>query len=276
MTRTELIALLADLGVRPSEKLGQNFLIDEQLLDAMVRQAAPINGERILEIGPGTGVLTERLLEAGCRVTAVEYDRRLTEFLRCRFPDPAQFRLIEGDACRIDYTELMGHEPFRCIANLPYACSSPLLVAFAHLRNAPSEMYVLLQKEVVDRLTSGPGTKTFGPLTVCLQLTFEIALLRKIPPEVFFPPPDIASAFTRLRLRADRGSAGERQAAERVARVGFSQRRKRLMKLLGSEFGQARVRHAFDTLDLSVDCRAEQLGTGQFRALGQLLLDGCD
>ena len=158
MNKAELLAVLARLDIKPSRRLGQTFLLDPNLLDAMVRLAGACAGQRVLEIGPGTGALTERLLASGCDLTAVELDHRLAGYLRERFADRANFRLVEADACRIDLGELMGGEPFRCLANLPYSCSSQLLAALVSLANPPTDVYCLLQKEMADRLAARVGT----------------------------------------------------------------------------------------------------------------------
>ena len=135
MTKNELLTVLRELGIKPSKKLGQNFLIDPNMLTAIVREAAPARGQRVLEVGPGTGILTRKLLEAGCLVTAVEIDLRLHEYLQQDLGNHPNLTLIRGDACRIDYDRLMGNQPFTCIANLPYSCSSVFLArVVAHPR----------------------------------------------------------------------------------------------------------------------------------------------
>jgi len=135
MKKAELCALFERLGLHPSRKLGQNFLVDVNLLEAMVRDAAPMAGERILEIGPGAGTMTEKLLESGCDLTAVEIDYRLVSWLRERFAGKSNFRLLEGDACKLDYQQIFGEAPYRCIANLPYSCGSVFLANISEQPN---------------------------------------------------------------------------------------------------------------------------------------------
>lgn len=268
MNKSELCALLTELGVHPSRKLGQNFLLDPNLLDALVKSAELQPGERILEIGPGTGVLTSRLLAAGCEVTAVELDWRLAAYIERSYGHLApRFRLIQGDACKQDYDALMGAEPYRCVANLPYSCSSPFLATMASLANPPRELHVLLQKEMADRLTAAPRSKDYGVLTVRLALRYEMTLIRTVAPEVFFPPPEVMSAFVRLRLRPERPSPEQWAVATRLATLAFSQRRKQARRLLSTAYPTAAVAKAFATLGLAEGARAEDITPAQFLQL---------
>ena len=163
MNKSELLALLERLEIHPSRRLGQNFLIDPNMLDSLVRSAGVVEGDTVLEIGPGTGTLTERMLAAGARVQAIELDHRLAGYLRDeRFKDDKAFSLLEADACRTDLDSLMGQAPFRCVANLPYSCSSQLLASLTSMANQPQDIHVLLQKEMADRLTAKAGTKEYG------------------------------------------------------------------------------------------------------------------
>ncbi len=238
MKKNELLQILDRLGLRPSRRLGQNFLLDPNLLAAMVRDLSPEAGEEILEIGPGTGILTEALLAAGCRVTAVEFDHRLCQWLREHFRDHDRFRLIEDDACAVDYDREFGERPYRCIANLPYNLSSPWLIRMTRLRNRPAEMGLLVQKELADRLTAEPRCKAYGALTLALGLFYRVERTRRVPPTVFHPVPEVESACLRLRSsqRAHALGAARRELFLRLVRLGFSQRRKQLRKLLLPHF----------------------------------------
>ncbi|MFA4943537.1 MAG: 16S rRNA (adenine(1518)-N(6)/adenine(1519)-N(6))-dimethyltransferase RsmA [Lentisphaeria bacterium] len=275
MTRGELLDILRRLGVNPSRRLGQNFLADPNLLDWMLRTAAPQAGERVLEVGPGSGVLTRKLLAAGVELTAVELDHRLAAHLRATLGAAPNFRLVEGDACRQDYGALMGEDtPWRCIANLPYAVSSVLLAGFLDLRNPPRELYILLQLEMAQRLRAGPGTKDYGALTVQVQLDYAVEILRRVPPGVFFPPPEVDSAYVRLARPGERLPGGVRTLARELARLGFSQRRKQFRKLLASRFPTERLDAAFAALGLGAAVRAEALPVATFVRLAEALAAG--
>ncbi len=272
MTRTELIRLLDELGLHPSRKLGQNFLIDANLLDWTIRTAAPQPGEPILEIGPGTGVLTGRLIESGARVTAVELDHRLAEWIRKSYGGTPDFRLVQGDACDVDYAALMGPEAdFRCIANLPYAVSSVIIARFLELPKPPRELYVLLQIEMADRLRAAVGTKDYNALTVQVQAEYEVQVLRRIAPAVFFPPPEVDSAYVRFRRRENAPDAARRAALREIVRLAFSQRRKQMRKLLRSRFPEEKLDAACAALNIPADARAETVTVPQFLRLAEML-----
>jgi 16S rRNA (adenine1518-N6/adenine1519-N6)-dimethyltransferase len=271
-TARELRDLLASLGIHPSRRLGQNFMVDANLLAAMVRDADPQPGQNVLEVGPGTGVLTRPLLAAGCNVTAIEFDHRLAAYLREALGAQPGFRLVEGDACRTDYAGLFGTAPFRCIANLPYSCSSVFLAAMADLDNAPADLHVLLQREMADRLGEVHGSKDYGALSVRLQLRYTISVIRSVPPQVFWPAPEVGSAWMRFALRADAGPTALRRQAGELASIAFSQRRKMAAKVLAERLGGMPATLAlFARAGLAPEARAEQLSPADFAQLAACL-----
>lgn len=273
MRKSELLPILEKLDLHPSKALGQNFLADDNCLDALVRAAAPQAGETILEIGPGTGTLTERLLAAGGLVTAIEFDSRLYSFLAERHAAQPKLRLIHADACRVDYGELFPvGQPFRVIANLPYSCASLLLAKLADLPNPPSSFHVLLQREMAERLTAEIGTKEYGGLTARLALRYDSAIVRRVPREVFFPPPEIDSAFLRMTRRADAPSATMLAKADALIQTAFSQRRKQARRLLAKVASPAAITSAFGELQLPDTVRAEEISPRQYLEMAKILL----
>lgn len=273
MNKSELLALLERLEIHPSRRLGQNFLIDPNMLDSLVRSAGVVQGDTILEIGPGTGTLTERMLAAGARVQAIELDHRLAGYLRDeRFKDDKAFSLLEADACRTDLDSLMGEAPFRCVANLPYSCSSQLLASLTSMANQPQDIHVLLQKEMADRLTAKAGTKEYGVLTVRLGLLYEISTVKTIPKNVFFPPPEVVSAFVRMRLRPKRPPRDVMASVSHVAGLAFGQRRKKTCRMLEPEYGAERVAAAFAAASLTEDVRADAITPQAYVRLGMELM----
>ena len=273
MNKSELLALLERLEIHPSRRLGQNFLIDPNMLDSLVRSAGVVEGDTVLEIGPGTGTLTERMLAAGARVQAIELDHRLAGYLRDeRFKDDKAFSLLEADACRTDLDALMGETPFRCVANLPYSCSSQLLASLTSMTNQPQDIHVLLQKEMADRLTAKAGTKEYGVLTVRLGLLYEISTVKTIPKNVFFPPPEVVSAFVRMRLRPKRPPRDVMASVSHVAGLAFGQRRKKTCRMLEPEYGAERVAAAFAAASLTEDVRADAITPQAYVRLGMELM----
>ena len=273
MNKSELLALLERLEIHPSRRLGQNFLIDPNMLDSLVRSAGVVEGDTILEIGPGTGTLTERMLAAGARVQAIELDHRLAGYLRDeRFKDDKAFSLLEADACRTDLDSLMGEAPFRCVANLPYSCSSQLLASLTSMTNQPQDIHVLLQKEMADRLTAKAGTKEYGVLTVRLGLLYEISTVKTIPKNVFFPPPEVVSAFVRMRLRPKRPPRDVMASVSHVAGLAFGQRRKKTCRMLEPEYGAERVAAAFAAASLTEHVRADAITPQAYVRLGMELM----
>lgn len=268
----ELRALLAALGVRPNRRLGQNFLVDGNLLAALLRTAQPQPGQDVLEVGPGTGILTERLLAAGCRVTAVEIDHRLAAYLGRRFGTEPRFRLVEGDACRTDYAALFGETPFRCISNLPYACSSPFLALLAGLASPPLDVHVLLQREVAERLAAAPGSPAYGVLTVRLQLRYAVRILRTVPAEVFWPAPQVGSAFVQLVRRPDPCPEPLRRQTSELAGILFAQRRKKVARVLTDHLrDRNRAEAALAAAGLPPEARAEGFSPADFARLAACL-----
>ena len=271
MTKTELMPLLESLGLHPSRRLGQNFLVDPNLLASLVRDAAPQAGETILEIGPGPGILTRPLLAAGVKLTSIELDHRFATYLRDALANQTSFRLIEADACDLDFDALMGPGPYRCIANLPYAISTTVLTRLAAAVNPPTACFVLLQKEMADRLAAKPGTKAYGAPTVQLQLLYAVQIRRRVSPAVFFPPPEVESAFVQFTRRPDAPPLALRHCCRDLARLGFGQRRKQFAKLLATRFPAAAVAAAIKAAGGTPETRAEALSPAQFVRLAEAL-----
>ncbi len=266
MKLSELSKILSQLDMHPSRALGQNFLVDENCLSALVRAAEPVSGEEILEVGPGTGVLTERLVAA-----AVEFDSRLARYIRERFEGVDGFRLVEGDACKVDYTSLFPvGTRFRCVANLPYSCASVLLARLAGLPNPPASFHVLLQKEMAERLAAPVGTPAYGVLTVRLAFRYRARIARIVPRGVFFPPPEVDSAFLALEALdvplADRALL---EAADRLATAAFSQRRKQARRLLSGVVPGFDFAGALESMGLPATARAENISPQQYIQLAR-------
>jgi len=221
----------------PNRTLGQNFLIDRNALEAIVNAgldgipAESLAGAEVLEIGPGMGVLTEEMLNRGCRVTAIEKDPVLAERLKASLGDPEGLTVIAGDALDvIGRFSGSGAPTFAAmVSNLPYQAGTRILLDLVRSRALPS-MTVLVQTEVADRLAAGPGTKTRGLAGVWTQLDYDVRIVRKVAASCFWPRPEIGSSVVRLD-RHDRNlgiSAEERDLFYRLTKQAFEHRRKQL------------------------------------------------
>ncbi len=243
-TLAEIRAMLDERGLRPKKSLGQNFLVDHNLLQKLVDESGADDGDVILEVGPGTGTLTETLLERGCSVVAVELDDALAELLRDRLMDryEGRFTLIHADcleskravnpAVVAALDAQRGDKPFRLVANLPYHAGTPLMLTLLCRHPACVSMAVTIQREVADRLLAGPGSKTYGTLGVVAQATARSRRVATLGPGCFWPQPGVDSAM----VVVERGAALTDDLAgfaEFVQKI-FAGRRKQL----GAHFRQ--------------------------------------
>jgi len=265
MTKQEIVDLLTKLDMAPSKKLGQNFLIDQNIIDFIIRCVEPQSGERILEIGPGTGAITQKLVDKGVHVTAVEFDYRLAGFIRDRYKDTAGFVLHEADACKVDYDELLGDESYRCVANLPYAISSVFVSVLLNVKNPPKQIFVVLQKEMADRLAAKPRTKAYGALSVRIQALYNVEVTRKVPNKVFHPNPGVDSGLLDARIKdGDVPSQEFRKRLEEVTKLAFSQRRKQVKKQLAQRFQMSFILDFFNKNGIKETARAEEITVEQY------------
>lgn len=228
-TLAEMRAMLDACGLRPKKRFGQNFLVDQNLLVKLVDAAGVAAGDTVLEVGPGTGTLTEALLERGASVIACELDRDLCALMRDRFSGAASFRLVEGDcmagkrAVSPDLLEAVGDGAFKLVANLPYAAATPLLLSLMLDHPLCSSCAVTVQREVADRFLGEPGTKAYGPLSIASSLTGVGRRVAELPPACFWPRPEVESAMVLWTRGA--ACADARGACDLAQRL-FTQRRK--------------------------------------------------
>ncbi len=309
MKLSEMRDLLARKKIQLTKSLGQNFLHDANQLRRIVDTAELKPTDKVLEIGPGLGPLTELLLENAGEVLAIEKDARLVEILRERFtpltptlspsdgereknrqlcagipaprpsgekaaarPGEGKFKLLHDDALELLKREPRDWSDWKLVANLPYSVASPILVELAQGERSPRRMVATLQLEVARRLMARSGDKDYGVLTLLVQLDFEPQHWFKIPAGCFFPEPDVDSACVCLNRRSrPLLAADQRGAFAKIVKRAFSQRRKMMLKLLKQDWPSEQLAAAIDALRISPQVRAEALGLDQFVLLTQLL-----
>ncbi len=248
-------------------RLGQNFLTDPNLLDAIVRDAGLAPADVVLEVGAGEGVLTERLASIAAHVHAVEIDRSLTAALAPITALP-NVELQWGDAMRLELAALRP-APSAVVANLPYSVATPLILRTIELLPSVGNWTVMVQREIAERLRAGPGSRTYGSASVIAQIACEVELVRRVDPAVFRPPPRVDSAILRLRRRGP----GADPDTSALVRAAFAHRRKSLARSLEhvNPGEMAAARAALVELGLPADARAETLSAEEFLALSKKL-----
>ena len=237
-TLNEIKEMLAQHGVRPSHRLGQNFLHDHNQLRKIIDAADVSPGQRVLEVGPGTGTLTEALLQQDARIIASEIDPTMATILRSRLGE--RIELIEGDCLSRSRVladalqQALGEDPFMLVANLPYHAATPLLMDMLLRRRHCMGQVVLIQSEVADRLLATEGGREYGPISVITALMSTATRITTVPPGCFWPQPRVTSAVLRIIPRPDHGIEDPETFADFVGDV-FRTRRKQLGTILGRD-----------------------------------------
>jgi len=230
--------LLRDKGIRPRKKLGQNFLVDNHIADEIVNAAALKENEVVAEIGPGLGILTERILNKVSQLTVIEKDQRMRDVVEERFSDEIvnqKLKIIPGDALKVDWESFPSD--LVVISNLPYQISTPILFRMLELGDKINRMVLMFQKEVGDRLVASPGTKAYGALSVFIQVYFKISTCLIVPATSFFPPPKITSiVLSFVRRKEPAVEIVDQDLFRKVVKGAFANRRKTLLNNLKMAF----------------------------------------
>jgi 16S rRNA (adenine1518-N6/adenine1519-N6)-dimethyltransferase len=257
----------------PKKQLGQHFLHDARIVDQIVRAVDPKPGDALVEIGPGQGAITFPLLRRHGALTVIEFDRDLITPLSEAAHGLGDLTIVHKDVLKVDFGKLAGEQPIRLVGNLPYNISTPILFHVLEHAEAIVDMHFMLQKEVVERMGAGPGSKTYGRLSVMLQAVCTVEPLFCVPPSAFRPPPKVDSAVVRLRPRpAGELGIGDAALFERVVREAFGQRRKTLRNALQLTCDAA----AIEAAGLRPDARAEQVPVQGFINLSRSLEPAAD
>lgn len=256
---------------RARKRFGQNFLHDAGVIHRILRAIHAREGERLLEIGPGQGALTEGLLGSGAQLDVIELDLDLIPILQARFGSEPRFRLNQGDALKFDFNRLeAAPRSLRVVGNLPYNISTPLIFHLLDNATLIRDMHFMLQKEVVERLAAGPGGGDWGRLSIMVQYHCRVEHLFNVGPGAFNPPPKVDSAIVRLvPHEVLPHPAKDHRLLERVVREAFNQRRKTLRNTLKALLPAS----AIETAGVDGSLRPEQLDLAAFVRLADQLAE---
>lgn len=263
--RGEIKALLEAHGIRPKRRLGQNFLGDPNLVDRIVRTANVTTGDHVVEVGAGTGTLTRALAASGASVVAYEVDQQLVPVLEAVL-EGVEVELRNEDITKVDLNAALPGGPWTMVANLPYNVGTPLVLEV--LRNVPNvdRLIVMVQREVADRLVADPGSKAYGLPSVIARLNADSRIAFPVPPQVFFPVPEVESAVIEMsRIPAPQFA----EAAIELAAAAFQQRRKMLRRSLDDVLEDPEAMLSLAGLDPTA--RPEDLEPEQFLRLAEVV-----
>jgi len=275
LSLSETTAILNKLGHLPKKKLGQNFLIDGNIVDKSIQLANLPQSGNVVEIGPGLGTLTRKLLEAGQTVHAVELDRRLADNLENTETEAVssqKLTITRGDAVKLPLGALPESvKQYAIIANLPYAISSAWLESVLSTENPPKRMVLMMQREAVDRIWAKPGSKEFHALSIFISNAYRLTEKHAVSRQCFYPAPAVDSMLIRMDLRED--SFLFSQQVRNLIRKIFTQRRKQMGSLAKKEEPYiGKIIFAWlDSIEHPYNSRPEQISAEQWKRLGELL-----
>lgn len=265
--------ILKTFDIHMSKRLGQNFLIDEGIVQEIVRAADLRPGEKVLEIGPGIGTLTQGLAEAGADVIAVEIDKRLPEVLAKTLEGYENVRIVHGDILKVNIPELTDGENFKVVANLPYYITTPIIMALLEQRLPVTKLVAMVQKEVALRMTARPGKKDYGALSVAVQYYTHPWIVADVPPQSFIPAPDVDSVVICCDvLEKPAVHAKSEKMFFRTVKAAFSQRRKTLANALKTTgIAAETIKAALDAAQIDGARRGETLSLQEFAQIADVL-----
>lgn len=271
--RAHVRDMLARHELRLKKSLGQSFLVDDNILNAIADTATRDDPEAVVEIGAGVGTLTRCLAERAKQVVTIERDRTLIPVLRDEvFKDSPHVRVIEGDALEQDFAALTAPIKPALAGNLPYSITTPLLLALLAQRANLESATIMIQREVADRLAADVDTREYGSLTLLFQLHADVEHVFDVSPSCFIPPPKVVSSVLRLEwLPCPRVQVDDPAHLELVVRAAFSQRRKTLRNSLSTKFAKPDIERAAEAASIKLERRAETLTLSEFSALASHL-----
>ena len=267
--------ILKAFNLHASHRLGQNFLISPGVVRAVVEAAEIEPGDRVLEIGPGIGTLTQGLLEAGAEVTAVELDKKLPAVLAETLKGYEHLNVVQGDILKTDIAALMGGAPFKVAANLPYYITTPILLSLLEQKLPITRIVTMVQKEVAERMTAPPGGRDYGALSVAVQYYTEPEIVLDVPPNCFLPAPEVDSAVIVCAVRQTPVvTVKDEKLFFRVVKAAFGQRRKTLSNALKTTgASKEEIGKALNKAKVDAARRGETLSLVEFAAVADGLAE---
>ena len=276
------IAVLQKYNFSFQKKFGQNFLIDTHVLDKIIRAAGITKDDMVLEIGPGIGTMTQYLAEAAGKVTAVEIDKNLIPILEDTLSEYDNVTIINEDVLKLDIRRLADDEnqgrPIKVVANLPYYITTPIIMGLFENHVPMESITVMVQKEVADRMQTGPGSKDYGALSLAVQYYAEPYIVANVPPNCFMPRPRVGSAVIRLTCHKQPPvEVKDEKLMFDIIRASFNQRRKTLANGLKNsdklKYSREEIEEAIQSLGKGASVRGEALTLEEFAALSNRLCE---
>lgn len=276
---TNTLAVINRYEFAFQKKFGQNFLIDQGIVEKIVREAGVTKDDFVLEIGPGIGTMTQILCENAREVAAVEIDRKLIPILNDTLSEYDNVTIINDDILRVDINKLAeeknGGRPIKVVANLPYYITTPIIMGLFESHVPLDSITIMVQKEVADRMQTGPGSKDYGALSLAVQFYAKPEIVVNVPPECFMPRPNVGSAVIRLKRHETRPvDVKDEKLMFRIIRASFNQRRKTLANGLNNSpeigYTKEQIAAAIEELGRGASIRGEALTLEEFARLSNI------
>lgn len=271
--REETEFLLNKYKLKANKSLGQNFLINEQIIDDIVRVADVNENDLIIEIGPGLGSLTSKLADNAKKVVAIELDQNMIEILKERFSLYKNVEIIHGDIMKVDLKEIIGEEKnVKIVANLPYYITTPIVMKLLEENLKMKSITVMVQKEVGERFCAIPGGKEYGAITVSINYYSDPKIVLDVPKDNFNPIPEVDSCVVQLKLKKNHIELKDKKLFFRLIKIAFSQRRKNIgNSLTGIGMTKQEVKEMLEALSLDINLRAENLSINQYAQIANYI-----
>lgn len=271
--REETEFLLNKYKLKANKSLGQNFLINQQIIDDIVKVANVNEDDLIIEIGPGLGSLTSKLADNAKKVVAIELDQNMIEILKERFSLYKNVEIIHGDIMKVDLKEIIGEEKnVKIVANLPYYITTPIVMKLLEEDLKMKSITVMVQKEVGERFCAIPGGKEYGAITVSINYYSDSKIVLDVPKDNFNPIPEVDSCVVQLKLKKNHIELKDKKLFFRLIKIAFSQRRKNIgNSLTGIGMTKQEVKEMLEALSLDINLRAENLSINQYAQIANYI-----